>query len=250
MKMQLIRNATLRFTYAGHTFIIDPYLAPKHTLPSYRGNTPNPLVDLPISQHEVIAGIEMVVISHLHTDHFDQLAQELLPKDTKIFCQPGNEARIKEIGFLEINPVATTVRWKTITIHRTPGQHGSSEAVLRAMGAVSGFVFAAENEPTVYWAGDTVWYEAIKKNIDQWQPDIIITHSGGAVWAENELIIMDAEQTAALCEYAPEAIVIATHLEALDHCLTSRAALRKYAREHGIKDKQLHIPEDGAALEF
>ncbi|MBK8899912.1 MAG: MBL fold metallo-hydrolase [Anaerolineaceae bacterium] len=250
MKMQLIRNATLRVTYAGHTFIIDPYLAPKHSLPSYTGRSLNPLVDLPLSPHEVIAGIETAVVSHLHTDHFDPLAQELLPKGTKIFCQPKNEARIREIGFVEVVPVTTTVRWQAITIHRTPGRHGSSEAILRAMGEVSGFVFEADNEPTVYWAGDTVWYDAIRENIDQWRPDIIITHSGGAVWGDNELIIMDAQQTVALCEYAPEAIVVATHMEALDHCLTSREALRNYAREHGIQDEQLRIPEDRADLEF
>lgn len=250
MKMQLIRNATLRFTYAGHTFIVDPYLAPKHSLPSYTGNSLNPLVDLPISRQAVIRGVEMVIVSHLHTDHFDQLAQEQLPKDTMILCQPGNEVRIKEIGFLEVIPVTTKVRWNAITINRTPGRHGSSEAVLSDMGEVSGFVFEAENEPTVYWAGDTIWYDAIKESINQWGPDIIITHSGGAVWGENELIVMDARQTVAVCEHAPEAIVVATHLEALDHCLVSRVTLRKYAREHRIRDDQLRIPEDGAELEF
>jgi L-ascorbate metabolism protein UlaG (beta-lactamase superfamily) len=188
MKMQLIRNATLRLTYAGHTFVIDPCLAPKHSLPSYAGNSANPLVELSVSRHAVIRGIEMVVVSHLHTDHFDQLAQESLSKDTMILCQPGNKVRIREMGFLEVIPVTTKVCWNTITIRRTPGRHGSSETVLSEMGEVSGFVFEAENEPTVYWAGDTIWYDEIKKNISQWRPDIIITHSGGAVWGENELI--------------------------------------------------------------
>jgi L-ascorbate metabolism protein UlaG (beta-lactamase superfamily) len=35
MRLQLIRNATLRLTYHGQLILIDPYLAPKHTLPSY-----------------------------------------------------------------------------------------------------------------------------------------------------------------------------------------------------------------------
>lgn len=250
MKIQLIRNATLRMTYAGHTFIIDPYLAPKHSLPSYAGNSSNPLVELPVSPQAVIEGIEMVVVSHLHTDHFDQLAQEFLPKDTPILCQPGNEVKIREKGFREVIPVTTEVCWNTITIRRTPGRHGSSEAVLRDMGKVSGFIFEAENEPTVYWAGDTIWYDEIRETISLWRPDIIITHSGGAVWGENELIVMDAKQTVAVCKYAPESTVVATHLEALDHCLVSRADLRKYGRRYGIRDEQLRVPEDGAELEF
>jgi len=250
MKIQLIRNATLRMTYAGHTFVIDPYLAPKHSLPSYAGNSPNPLVELPVSPQAVIEGIEMVVVSHLHTDHFDQLAQEFLPKDTPILCQPGNEVKIREKGFCEVLPVTMEVCWNTITIRRTPGRHGSSEAVLRDMGKVSGFIFEAENEPTVYWTGDTIWYDEIRETISLRRPDIIITHSGGAVWGENELIVMDAKQTVVVCKYAPESTVVAIHLEALDHCLVSRADLRKYGRKYGIRDEQLRIPEDGAELEF
>lgn len=250
MKMQLIRNATLCLTYGGHTFVIDPYLAPKHSLPSYTGTSLNPLVDLPVSRQAVIEGIEMVVVSHLHTDHFDRVAQEQLPKKTTIFCQPGNEDQIREMGFLEVIPVTTEIRWNGITMNRVPGRHGSSETVLSQMGQVSGFVFAAENEPTVYWTGDTIWYDDIKDNISRWRPDIIITHSGGAIWGEDELIIMDARQTVAVCKYAPESIVVATHLEALDHCLLSRAALRQYARQQKVRDEQLHIPEDGVVLEF
>ena len=56
MQIQLIRNATLRFEYAHRSFIIDPYLAAKHTRPSYTGASPNPLVDLPCSPQEAIAG--------------------------------------------------------------------------------------------------------------------------------------------------------------------------------------------------
>lgn len=250
MKIQLIRNATLRMTYSGHTFVIDPYFAPKHSLPSLAGKSPNPLVDLPITPKAVIEGIEMVVVSHLHTDHFDQSAQALLPSDMPILCQPGNEIEISNQGFHEVTPITTKLRWQTITIRPTVGRHGSSEAVLNQMGQVSGFVFEAEGEPTVYWAGDTVWYDEIEANINQWQPDIIITHSGGAVWGENELIIMDAEQTVAACSQATDATIVAVHLEALDHCLISRAALRQYAREQGVIDEQLRIPEDGDELEF
>ena len=56
--------------------------------------------------------------------------------------------------------------------------------------------------------------------------------------------------TVAFCKYAQESTFAATHMEALYHCLTTRAELRQVAREQGIKDEQLHIPEDGAVLEF
>ena len=38
----------------------------------------------------------MVIVSHLHGDHFDETAHKMLPKDTPIFTQPGNEEQIRE----------------------------------------------------------------------------------------------------------------------------------------------------------
>jgi hypothetical protein len=91
-----------------------------------------------------------------------------------------------------------------MTMTRTPGQHGSG-SILAEMGPVSGFIFQAEDEPTVYWAGDTIWYEGVADTIARARPQIIITHSCGAVWGEQVLIVMDAAQTVAVCRAAPGA---------------------------------------------
>jgi len=249
MQIQQIRNATLRFTYAGKIFITDPYLAGKHTMPSYKGISPNPLVDLPCSENEVIEGIEMALISHIHSDHFDQTAQILLPKSLPIFCQPGDGSEIKAKGFQNVIPVNESLEWEGITITRTPAQHGSGD-VLKDMGVVSGFILQAINEPTVYWAGDTIWYDAVEKVLKQFQPEIIITHSCGAVWGDDVLILMDAKQTIEVCRAAPEAVVVATHMEALDHGTISRSDLRAFAEIEGITTSQLLIPQDGEILRF
>ena len=118
-------------------------------------------MDLPCPPEEVLAGIEMALISHLHPDHFDSLAQQLLPKNIQLYCQPGDEYQIKEAGFSNIMTVDGSVDWHGITITRTAGQHGNEIWATR-MGPVSGFIFRADNEPTIYWAGDTIWYEAIQ----------------------------------------------------------------------------------------
>jgi L-ascorbate metabolism protein UlaG (beta-lactamase superfamily) len=249
MQIQLIRSATLRLEYAGHRFIIDPYLAAKHTRPSYTGASPNPLVDLPCSPQEAIAGIELALISHLHSDHFDPAAQELLPKALPILCQPEDAAEIESMGFRSVMPVKDTVDWQGIRITRTPCQHGAG-AVQDEMGDASGFIFEAENEPTVYWAGDTIWCDAVAETIHQMQPEVIITHSCGAMWGDHVLIIMDAAQTVAVCRAAPHSTVIATHMEALDHATVTREALRKYAEAQGIRPEKLLIPSDGEKITF
>lgn len=246
MQIQLIRNATLRMTYAGRLILVDPYLADRYSLPSFRNVSPNPTVDLPCSPAEVIDGAEMVVVSHLHADHFDGDAQALLPKDLSVCCQPGDEETIESQGFTDVTPVGDVVEWEGVTITRTSAQHGSGH-VLALMGNASGFIFEAAGEPTVYWAGDTILVDAVIDTITCIQPDVIITHSCGAVWDEI-LIVMDAAQTISVCQAAPNARVIATHMEALDHATITRTHLRTAADDAGISPDQLFIPADGETI--
>jgi L-ascorbate metabolism protein UlaG (beta-lactamase superfamily) len=81
------------------------------------------------------------------------------------------------------------------------------------------------------------------------RPDIIVIHPCGALW-EGEPIAMDAEQAVAVCNAAPEAVVVATHLDSLDHATVSRANLRQHALARGISSAQLRIPDDGQTLAF
>jgi L-ascorbate metabolism protein UlaG (beta-lactamase superfamily) len=249
MNLRLIRSATLRLDYAGQQLLIDPYLAAKFSRPSFTGRSPNPMVDLPFSPQEVIADIDAVIVSHLHSDHFDPAAQELLPKDTPILCQPPDEQPITYMGFHHVTPIEESLVWHGITITRTPCQHGSGN-VLDDMGIASGFTLQAKNEPIIYWVGDTIYYDAVAEVIDRFQPQVIITHSCGAEWGNHVLIVMDAVQTVAVCKSAPISIVVATHMEALDHATVTRAGLREYATGHGISPAQLLIPADGDVLEF
>jgi L-ascorbate metabolism protein UlaG (beta-lactamase superfamily) len=251
MQLQLIRNATLRLRYANHTILIDPDLAAKHSRPSFTGRSPNPMVDLPLPLAEIMAGIDLLIVSHLHRDHFD--AVESMPAALPVLCQPGDEARIAERGFTRVTPLADTLDWGGVHLTRTDGQHGTG-AVGQLMGSVAGFVFVAPGEPTIYWAGDTILYNEIYAVIDRHQPDMIITHSCGARWpdaaGERQLIVMDAEQTVALAQAVPSSIVIVTHMEALDHATISRAELRAAADAAGIPATRLLIPADGEELSF
>ncbi|WP_411905689.1 MBL fold metallo-hydrolase [Rhizobium mayense] len=68
--------------------MIDPYFAPRHSLPSFTGRSPNPMTELPRSIDDILQGVELVIVSHLHTDHFDAVAKERVPKTLPILCQP------------------------------------------------------------------------------------------------------------------------------------------------------------------
>lgn len=249
MHIQLIRNATLRMTYGDHVFLTDPYFAPKYSQEPLIGKSRNPITDLPFPPEDVLADIEMVLVSHLHPDHFDDIAQQVLPKNIPIYCQSSDKSQIKEAGFSNATAIDESVNWNGLKITRTPGQHGD-EKWAGQMGQVSGFIFQAENEPTIYWTGDTIWYEAVEQVIRETEPDIIITHSSGASFAPGEPIIMDGRQTIEVCRAAPRSIVIAIHMETFDFDTVSRAALRAMAEAQGIPATQLLIPADGESLMF
>lgn len=246
MKLQLIRNATLKLDYAGRIVLIDPYLAPKHSLESFTGRSLNPMVELPVAIDDILDGVELVIVSHLHDDHFDGVAMERVPKHLPLFCQPGDEATIREAGFTDVTPLTDGATWKGLTLIRREGSHGLGP-VVELMGSVMGFTLEAEGEPSIYWAGDTVLYPPVAKVIRETGPDIIITHSCGARW-DGDLIVMDAEETVAVCEAAPDATVIATHMEALDHATISREDLRQAAQARGIAPSRLLIPDDGETV--
>jgi L-ascorbate metabolism protein UlaG (beta-lactamase superfamily) len=250
MQIQQIRNSTMRLKIAGKTILTDPVLLPKHGIESFAGIEKNPIVELPVPAQDVIKDIDLVLVSHIHQDHFDDGAKKMLPKDIKIFCQPENEEAIKENDFSDVNPIDDTIEWENIHITRTPGKHAGNEKWQDILGTVSGFIFKADNEPVVYWAGDTILYDEIENIITSVKPDIILTHSCGAKIGDSGPIVMDAEQTIAVCKLAPKSIIIATHIDALDHGTVTRAELRAYAEKNGISKAQLLIPDDGQTLTF
>lgn len=244
MQLRLIRNATMKITYAGHTLLTDPMLSPKAAFDGFAGIARNPTVDLPVSVEEILNEVEAIVVSHDHPDHIDPAAIAAIPNEMPILCQPGDVVKLGEHGFRNVTAIENSLSWKGLTLTRTGGNHGKGE-ILNRMGSVSGFVLQAEEEPTVYWVGDSIWCDTVKAAIETHRPDIIITHSGGATLPGYAPIIMDGEQTLTTSQAAPTAIMVAIHLEALDHCTVGRAELRHMAEEAGIPASRLMIPEDG-----
>lgn len=249
MKILQIRNATLKLFYGGKIILTDPMLSPRHGIESFAGKEKNPTIDLPMPLEEILDDIDMVLVSHIHQDHFDQTARDRLPKDIPLFCQPVDRLSIEKSHFTDVRPVEDTVTWEGITVTRTPGKHGTGNWE-KVLGSVSGFLLKAAGEPVIFWAGDTILTSDVKSIIETVCPDIIITHSCGACLEDSGPIIMDAQQTIDTCKAAPEAIVIAVHMEALDHATVTRHDIRQLAVKNHIGSDRLFIPENGELLEF
>ena len=154
MRVTLVRSATLILELVGKRLLVDPMLDDAGARPPIAGTgnpVPNPTVSLPFPAEEVVRGLDAVVVTHRHRDHLDGRAEELLPRDIPVFCQPEDEGALRELG-LDARAVESELDWEDLRIERTPARHGSG-AIAEALGPVSGYVLDG-----LYLAGDTVWY--------------------------------------------------------------------------------------------
>jgi L-ascorbate metabolism protein UlaG (beta-lactamase superfamily) len=237
MKLTLVRHATLLLDLGGRRILVDPMLGDAGSDPPIE-DTPNPvrnpMVPLPSPATDVVEGLNAVLVTHLHEDHFDAAAAELLPRDVPVFCQPPDEGYLSGLG-LDARPVNTGLEWDGLRIVRTGGRHGTG-AIAEALAPVSGFVLDG-----LYIAGDTVWYEGVQGWIGEHQPRVAVVYAGGARFLEGDPITMTAADVAEVAARVPK--VVAVHMEAINHCLLSRAELRAAV-------PSVLVPEDGETLEL
>jgi L-ascorbate metabolism protein UlaG (beta-lactamase superfamily) len=255
MHVQQIRNATLRLGYAGKRFLIDPLLAEQGAYPGFAGTAnshlANPLVGLPVPLERLL-DVDAVVLTHLHPDHWDEAARRLVPRGLPLFAQDEADASaLRADGFEDVRLIEGAA-FGGIAMHRTAGQHGSDQVMAvigERMGEVSGVVFSHPDEPTLYVAGDTVWNGYVAEALAAWRPDVVVLNCGDAQVPGLGKIIMDQHDLALVAQAAPQAKIIASHLEAVNHCVLSRAELRGFVREKGLESRVL-VPEDGEICAF
>ncbi len=248
MNIQLLRHATIAVKINGKMVLVDPMLSPAGAMPPIVNSTNerrNPLVAI-VYQQDFLQQVDAVLLTHMHRDHFDDAAARELPKDKLLFCQPEDEGKLKELGFLQITPIHDQYYWEGITIIRTAGQHGTGEIGIK-MAPVSGYIMQSEGEPVLYLAGDTIYCPEVERALQNYHPHITVVNAGAAQFSEGDPITMTAQDVADVCKFAPQTTVVAVHMEAINHCLLSREELQHVLAEEGFSERVL-IPADGEVL--
>ena len=246
------RNATLLIHYAGKKILVDPIFADKGTYPPFpsllRSTERNPLHASPIPISEMTKA-DAVIITHLHTDHFDEEAKQQLPKNIPVYVQNQADKEVLLLAaFRNVQILGNDTRFGTIRLIKTNGQHGYESEIVTALGNVCGVIMQHEQEKTVYIAGDTVWYDEVDNIISDYQPPVIIVNAG-ANSAMDKQLIMGKQDVLKVHNAAPSARIIATHMEGINHWVLSRSELQAFAEQHKFTE-QLLIPNDGETLKF
>jgi L-ascorbate metabolism protein UlaG (beta-lactamase superfamily) len=231
VRLTLVRHATLLLETSHGRVLVDPMLRAARTTPPIENTPnqkPNPLVELPLSREQVVAGVDLCIVTHLHSDHFDDAADEVLPRDLPILTQPESADALAARGF-------TNIALDHPAIPMTRGRHGTGE-IGEAMGAVSGWVVDG-----VYIAGDTIWCDEVTDALERHRPRAVVLNASGARFNVGDPIVMDGADVRRV-RAATDAPIAVVHLEAINHCLEPRSAYR------GIEG--VHVPEDGETIEL
>ena len=252
MQIQLVRHATLVVALGDLRLLVDPMLSPAGAMDPVANAADQrriPLVDLLFDDAalaRLLAEIDGVLVTHTHRDHWDARAVALIDKTMPILCQPEDAALVCDQGFTQVRPIDHVEEWRGLRIARTAGRHGTGE-IGQKMGPVSGFVIDSGSAPRLYIAGDTIWCAEVAAALATHQPDITVLNAGAAQFLVGDPITMTAGNVVRVCDALPSTQIVAVHMDAINHCLLTRADLREQLRAAGRLDR-VGIPEDGETI--
>lgn len=252
MKIHHIRNATLAIEAGEHFILVDPMLGKPGTIPPFSvvrfKARKNPIVPFPESSLPLLEKVSHCLITHKHPDHIDKAAERFLSeKGIPVTCSKLDEKVFKKKG---LNVVQTLDYWKPETflsgeITGIPARHGYG-FIAGPMGNVMGFYVELPNAPSVYISADTIYTPDVERALVELQPDIAVVACGTAQLDIGQPLLMTPDDIVTFVKKAPGK-VIANHLEALNHCPTTRAQLRGQLEREGLLEK-VAIPDDGESL--
>ncbi len=259
MKITQVRNATIIVEINNTKFLIDPWLMPKDYMAGFESavnsDIRQPRVELPFNIKEIV-DVNAVIITHIHPDHWDEFAQNALNKNIKIFVQSDiDKNHIASKGFTDIEILSEKgTLYKDITLYKTKTQHGKKEIMEPLCKSINmpydamGVVFRADNEKTLYVAGDTIWCNEVNDTLDKFQPDIIVLNACAATVINGERLIMNIDDVKEVIKKSPNSIIIASHMDTVSHLTITRNDLKLFKETNSLNN--LLIPYDGETLNF
>ncbi|MDD7570084.1 MAG: MBL fold metallo-hydrolase [[Actinobacillus] rossii] len=256
---QHIRNATAKIEMAGSTFLVDPYLAPKGSYAGFEGTINsqkrNPLIDMKEPVEKVLEGVDAVIVTHTHDDHWDEYAQKVLPKTLPIFVQNAGDARIiRSQGFKDVRVLGKNTEFNQVKLSKTGGQHGTDQMyaipqLAELAGEAMGVVMQADGEKTLYIVGDTIWNEEVDFALNRYKPEVIVMNTGYAqLQGFSDSIIMGKADVAKARQAAPKADIITVHMDAVNHAAVTSDEMRKFVKENQLS--KVAVPKEGEVLKY
>ncbi len=256
-----VGTATVIISYGGFKILTDPNFlhAGDHVHLGY-GLTSKRLTN-PAIEIQDLPDIDFMLLSHLHGDHFDRVAETRLNKTMPIITT-GHAAQYLE-GRAFRPPVALDT-WEDVTIRKgmgawvrvtaMPGTHapGPLRKVLPpVMGSMLEFGDAGEDEARLrmYITGDTLIHKELKEIPQRYlEIDLALLHLGGTR-VLGIMVTMDAKQGVEAMRIIDPKAAIPIHYNDYSVFKSPLEDFKQAVNEAGFEDR-VHYLAHGETHEF
>jgi L-ascorbate metabolism protein UlaG (beta-lactamase superfamily) len=194
--------------------------------------------------------LDLVLLSHFHGDHFDQVAEQELDKSLPIVTTPEAAEELAKRHFRDRHPLET---WSSVVFRKgevrlrvssTPGRHGPplSELVLpEVMGSLLEFE-APERIPfRIYITGDTLIIDDLKEIPRRFSNiDLALLHLGGTR-VLGIMVTMDGKQGVELIQIIRPDLAIPIHYNDYDVFKSPLSDFRNEVQAAGLVDRVRYL---------
>jgi L-ascorbate metabolism protein UlaG (beta-lactamase superfamily) len=256
--VQFIGNATVLIRYGGLTILTDPTFIHSHEQVSIGyGMHSTRLVD-PAMDITELPPLDLIVLSHFHGDHFDQVAERDLDKSIPIITNGEAAKQLEERGFRYAKPIET---WSFVSVEKgdmrlrvtsLPARHGPplSDLVMpEVMGSMLEFEPPGSSPFCIYITGDTLMFEGLSEIARRHRDiDLALIHLGGTR-VFGILVTMDAKQGVDLMTLIRPRRAIPIHFNDYDVFTSPLSDFVKEVSAAGLEDR-VHYLSHGATYNF
>jgi L-ascorbate metabolism protein UlaG (beta-lactamase superfamily) len=249
--------------YSGFTILTDPTFIHMHEKVNlgfglYTTRLTNPAVNI-----EQSPPLDLVILSHFHGDHFDQVAVRELGKSLPIVTTPHATEELSLRGFTNPQQLDT---WESISfvkgdvrlqITATPGRHGPLPVAMflpQVMGSILDFKIKEVDGRShhlirIYITGDTLVFDDIKEIPKRYSDiNLALLHLGGTR-VMGILVTMDAREGLEMFNIINPKKAIPIHYNDYDVFKSPLEDFQHEVKEAGLEDR-IHYLHHGETYTF
>jgi L-ascorbate metabolism protein UlaG (beta-lactamase superfamily) len=254
-----IGNATVLIRRGGFTLLTDPNFVHRHEQVSIGYGLHATRLKDPAMEIGELPPLDLIVLSHFHGDHFDQVAEKDLDKALPIITTPEAKKELEERGFHGARSLET---WSSLLVRKgdsrlritsLPGQHGPLLADLLlpdVMGSMLEFESSEQRTPfRIYITGDTLAIEKLRE-IPRRFPEthLALLHLGGTK-VLGVMVTMDGKQGAEILHMIMPEQAIPIHFDDYDVFKSPLSDFQREAAAAGLESR-VHYLERGEEYTF
>ena len=255
--LHFVGTATTVITLGSFTVLTDPnFLRRGQRAYLGWGLSTKRLTDPALAPAQLPA-LDLVVLSHLHGDHFDRVARAELDKTPSVLTTPQAAGRLRRWGF-EARGLETWQRdtlrkgVEELTVESLPGVHARGllgRMLPPVMGSLIEHRLDGEVTRRLYISGDTLTGRHVDEMRDR-HPDIdvAVVHLGGTR-VLFRTVTMDAEMGVDFVRRTDPAVVVPVHYDDYPVFRSPLSAFLQRARDAGLR-AEVRAPRRGDVIDL